>query len=332
MRERCGETVLVHLAAGVGNVVLATPLLVALSDLGLTVDVLLGADYAETAELLGGWSVVREVFAGNARVARWREYDALVPAVPPFYWSRFARLYARDARAIKRPPASLFYRDEQQFYLSFARRLGANEAAYPAYRLPIAPAENFGVCGATLVIAPGSKSGEMRAKRWGGFARLAELFADVVVVGTNEDLRTSAGATLKFPPHARLFIDQLTLRETAGLLASAGVVVANDSGLAHVAAAVGTPTVMIFGPTPDATLGRLAANVEVLRAGLACEPCWFGARFKACDARLTCLSEVSVERVACAVRKFLRPGEEEERADPPHACHTQPALSHPAGS
>ncbi|MFL6227745.1 MAG: glycosyltransferase family 9 protein [Pyrinomonadaceae bacterium] len=301
--------VLVHLAAGVGNVVLATPLVVALADLGFTVDVLLGADYAQTAELLRGWSIVREVYAGGSRVTRWRDYDALVPAVPPFYWSRFARLYAGDARAVERPPASLFYRDEQQFYLAFAHRLGADSSAHPVYRLPVAPADGLGVGGATLVIAPGSKGGEMRAKRWGGFAELAELFDDVAVVGTSEDLLTSAGKTLKFPPHARLFVDRLTLVETAQVLAAAGVVVANDSGLAHVAAAVGTPTVMIFGPTPHETLGRLAPNVEVLRAGLACEPCWFGARVRACDARLSCLREIPVERVARAARKFLRPAD-----------------------
>jgi ADP-heptose:LPS heptosyltransferase len=310
------DSILVHLAGGVGNIVLATPLVVVLNDLGFTVDVLLGADYAETAELLRGWSLVREIYGGRAKVARWREYGALVPAVPPFYWPRFSRLYAGDARVVARPPASLFYEDEQEFYLAFARRLGADSTARPVYRLPVAPAEGFGVGGATLVIAPGSKSGEMRAKRWHGFARLAELFDDVAVVGTGEDLRTSAGATLKFPSHARLFIDQLTLSETAQVLAAAGVVVANDSGLAHIAAAVGTPTVMIFGPTPHETLGRLAPNVEVVRAGLDCEPCWFGARFRACDARLACLGDITVERVARAARKFLRLGEDDPALRP----------------
>ena len=60
------RSVLVHLGAGVGNVVLATPLLMALNELGFTIDVLLAADYPQTADLLRPWSVVREVFAHGA--------------------------------------------------------------------------------------------------------------------------------------------------------------------------------------------------------------------------------------------------------------------------
>src|SRR5206468_4454091 len=58
---RVAMTALVHLASGVGNIVLATPLLVALDEMGLTVDVWLDADYPETADLLRPWSVVRHV-------------------------------------------------------------------------------------------------------------------------------------------------------------------------------------------------------------------------------------------------------------------------------
>jgi ADP-heptose:LPS heptosyltransferase len=301
------QTVLAHVGAGVGNVVLATPLFVALAGQGFTIDVLLDADYAETAELLRGWSLVREVFAhgAGARPAGWRDYDHLVPAVPPFYWHRFARLYAGDSRAVARPPDALFYADEQQFYLSFARSLGAGESEHPVYRLPVAPDESFGVGARTLVIAPGSKGGEMRAKRWGGFVELAGLFADVAVVGTREDLRGRDGAELKFPPHARLFVDRLSLAQTAGLLAAAGAVVGNDCGLSHVAAAVGAPTVMIFGATPHLALGRLAPNVRVVRAGLPCEPCWFASRFRACDERIDCLRAITVEGVAREVRELL---------------------------
>ena len=53
---------LVHLASGVGNIVLATPLLAALAELDCTTDVCLDADYPETASLLEPWSVVRRVY------------------------------------------------------------------------------------------------------------------------------------------------------------------------------------------------------------------------------------------------------------------------------
>jgi ADP-heptose:LPS heptosyltransferase len=131
---------------------------------------------------------------------------------------------------------------------------------------------------------------------------LAECFNDVVVVGTADDLRRFDGSPMRFPDHSRSLVGTLSLRETAEVLAGAAVVVANDSGLGHVAAAVGTPTVLLFGPTPDAALGRLPPNVTVLRAGLQCEPCWRGARLARCARRVDCLAALSTDRVEAAVR------------------------------
>jgi heptosyltransferase-2 len=145
----------------------------------------------------------------------------------------------------------------------------------------------------------------MATKRWPHFGALAAALDDVVVVGTVDDLRQNDGAPMKFPSHVRSFVGKLSLRETAELMAAAGVVVGNDSGLSHVAAAVGTPTVMLFGPTPHASLGPMPQNVKVLRAGLPCEPCWFQDRFRACGRKIECLSRLSVETVIREVSVFL---------------------------
>ncbi|HYP53156.1 MAG TPA: hypothetical protein VEQ42_06425, partial [Pyrinomonadaceae bacterium] len=181
--------VLVHLAAGVGNVVLATPLLVALDELGFAVDVLIDADYPQTADLLRGWSVVRSVYGARERgLLRGGAHAVVVPSVPPFYWAYFAQAYAGAARLAKRPPDALFYEDEQEYYLSFARSLGYPPGRRPFYRLPVGPPRECDVTARTLVIAPGCKTGEMSAKRWPHFAELAGEFADVAVVGQREDL------------------------------------------------------------------------------------------------------------------------------------------------
>lgn len=294
--------VLVHLASGIGNIVLATPLLAALNHLGFEVDVRLDADYPQTAELLEDWSVVRAVFANDQQPASLASYDWLIPAIPPFYWPRFASLYRCLPRIVNRPPDGLFYRNEQQYYLSFARQFGLPADFSAACRLPVAPNDSLGVTGDTLVIAPGCKTGEMAAKRWPYYAQLANHFADVAVVGTQDDLRQFDATPMVFPSHCRIFAGSLSLKETAELIAAAGAVVANDSGLAHLAAAVGTPTIMLFGPTPDQTLGQLPPNVTVLRAGLDCEPCWFNHRFSACASRIDCLRQITVERVVEAVK------------------------------
>ena len=298
-----GKTVLVHLAAGIGNVVLATPLLAALNEMGFVVDLMLDADYLETAELFRDWSWIRAVRQDEFRGVD--GYDAVIPAVPPFYWRRFERSYCRDRRAVRRPPDRLFYQDEQEYYLAFARALGYPADEKPMYRLPICASEEAVVNSRTLVIAPGCKTGEMAFKRWPYFDELAEAFEDVAVVGTADDAFRSDGTAYEFPANARLLLGQLSLRETAEAMAAAGAVVGNDSGLCHVAGASGVPTVIIFGPTPNLTLGKFPPNVVILRAGLECEPCWFGERFRVCEKRIDCLRGVGVEDVARVLREVM---------------------------
>jgi ADP-heptose:LPS heptosyltransferase len=110
---------------------------------------------------------------------------------------------------------------------------------------------------------------------------------------------------MTFPHHVRSLVGEISLRETAQVLAAAGVVIANDSGLGHVAGAVGAPTILLFGPTPHRTLGLLPPNVQVLRAGLPGEPCWFTAPLGACSGSITCLHQLRVSQVAAEVRNVL---------------------------
>src|SRR5580658_8123376 len=117
------EQVLVHLASGIGNIVLATPLLIALEEMGFSTDVRLDADYPATADLLSGWSAVRQVFTASMRPDM-RQYNHILPAIPPFYWQRFAHQYRSIPGIVQRPPDNLFYQDEQNYYVAFARALG----------------------------------------------------------------------------------------------------------------------------------------------------------------------------------------------------------------
>jgi len=312
------RSALVHLASGIGNIVFATPLLISLSEMEFEIEVQLDADYPETAGLLEDWSVVRSVRCSPLLPEACSSYHYVLPAVPPFYWPRFRSVYARLSNSVRRPPDKLFYQDEQDYYLQFARAVGCPANRRPYYRLPIAPSNRFDVGPATLIIAPGCKTGEMALKRWPFFPELAGCFDDVVIVGTRDDLRDPADRLFHFPSHVRSYVDRLSLRQSAELMASAGAVVGNDSGLCHVAGAIGVPTLMLFGPTPDRTLGQFPDNVRVLRAGLPCEPCWFGDRFKACGQRIDCLARLTVEQVKKEVRLLLGFPQSELQTLPPY--------------
>src|SRR5207247_1585740 len=145
------------------------------------------ADYPETIELFQNWSVIHAAEAGRTPQPI-DQYDLVIPAVPPFYWTRFRHLYRNCPNAVHRPPDALFTACEQAYYLEFAYRLGYPRSAQPFYRLPIGPGKDLPVGSNTVVLAPGCKTGEMAAKRWPFFPELAERLDDVAVVGTRDDL------------------------------------------------------------------------------------------------------------------------------------------------
>jgi heptosyltransferase-1 len=93
---------------------------------------------------------------------------------------------------------------------------------------------------------------------------------------------------------------QTTLRELACLYRQAALVVTTDSGPMHLAAAVGTPVVALFGPTDPARTGPYGPGHRVIRHALSCAPCLR----KRCDAP-RCMTEISVDEVFTAVKEHL---------------------------
>jgi len=147
-------------------------------------------------------------------------------------------------------------------------------------------------------------------KAWpsGHYADLASALtrsgAAVWVLGSRDEASTAEEIVAAAGPHAR-DLTGTDLREAILALAAADTVVSNDSGLMHVAAALGTPTVAIFGPTSPwhwKPLNPVAAILEPED-----EP---AARARARDEGNPAVAhhrtaDVSVERVAAAVRNVL---------------------------
>jgi hypothetical protein len=61
------------------------------------------------------WAIVHEVCDQQAKRVTLSDYDIIIPAIPPFYWPRFARLYSKVAGLTRRSPDALFYQDEQEY-------------------------------------------------------------------------------------------------------------------------------------------------------------------------------------------------------------------------
>jgi len=159
-----------------------------------------------------------------------------------------------------------------------------------------------------VALAPGSIWG---SKRWPHYpalaARLAQRVA-VVAVGGPDD-RVLGDAVLAAAPQGGHPIANacgaLSLRESAALIARAGALVTNDSAPLHLAQAVGTPTVALFGPTiPEFGFGPRGPRDEALGvAGLPCRPCSRHGPMSCPLIHHRCMKELSVEEVLHAIEE-----------------------------
>jgi heptosyltransferase II len=130
--------------------------------------------------------------------------------------------------------------------------------------------------GAAVALAPGSVGA---SKRWTYYPEAARLLAerslDVWVVGGPGEKALAQEIVAAGGPRVRDMTGGADVRNGILAMAAASVAISNDSGLMHIAAALGTPTMGIFGPTSPylwAPLNGLAATVQT-KTHLACQPC-----------------------------------------------------------
>lgn len=146
----------------------------------------------------------------------------------------------------------------------------------------------------TVAIHPGSGS---PAKNWprGRFEELARLLAargrGVLVL--EGDAERHAPAVRDRPGIAR--ISGIEIEKAAALLSICGGYVGNDSGVSHLAALMGVPSTVIFGPTDPAVWAPRGERVAVAAARVPCAPCG-GDKMKECRDR-RCLVGVGVDNV-----------------------------------
>jgi heptosyltransferase-2 len=145
----------------------------------------------------------------------------------------------------------------------------------------------FGLEAEYAALCPGAEYGP--AKRWPYFAELSRRLAlPAVALGGARDRAHAEGL------RGRNLAGETTLDEAIELLAGAALVVSNDSGLMHVAAALGRPQVALFGSSSPKHTPPLSARARVLWLGIECSPCYA----RECPlGHFRCMRELSAERV-----------------------------------
>ena len=161
--------------------------------------------------------------------------------------------------------------------------------------------------GPLVALAPGSV---WATKRWPGYAELARALATdarVVVIGSSDDRPMAAEVVAAAGQGAVDALGALSLLGSAELIGRCRALVTNDSAPQHLASAVGTPTVTIFGPTvPAFGFGPLAPQSSVVEhPGLACRPCDKHGPMVCPLQHWRCMRELSSGDVVARVRHLL---------------------------
>jgi ADP-heptose:LPS heptosyltransferase len=283
--------VLVRMDAGIGNAVEATPLVQAIRmhwpRAHLTI-------LPPPGDLFADWSIVDEVASSPSEIEgktfahTFLTWCVERPAADAPY--RPGRVHLAEG-----PFPHWQLRPEREVNLDPLRRVGYDGPAPPLYVSLKGPGDSVPASDFRIAIAPGGKTEHRwRHKRWPHFAALVDALrerwpeAQVCVVGSPEDELPGERAVDLRGRH--------TLRETAWVLKHCRLAIGNDCGPTHIADAVMTPTLVLFGPTCEVKNGPRYRG-QTLSAGVSCSPCQYDLALLDSCPEPRCMENLAVEAV-----------------------------------
>jgi heptosyltransferase-2 len=157
-----------------------------------------------------------------------------------------------------------------------------------------------------VLLCPGSVNS--RAKRWPTerYAALADQFAEtgvtVALIGAPGELDVSQKVAAQARTGPLLLTGKTSVAEVAALISIADVLITNDTGPAHIGVAVGTPTLVIFGPTNPLTTRPYGPAGEIIRHPPDCAPCML----RDCPIDHRCMTAIAPQEVFEQARQLMR--------------------------
>ncbi len=129
----------------------------------------------------------------------------------------------------------------------------------------------------------------------------------VILLGEASERRIAETVAMAAAEHTIDLVGKTNIPELLGVISQLKVMVANDGGLLHIAAAVRTPTVSLFGPVSEKVYGPYPAQEmhKVMTAEVPCRPCYRNFRHATCERNKECLNAIKVTDVYTHVRRML---------------------------
>ncbi len=141
-------------------------------------------------------------------------------------------------------------------------------------------------------------------KRWPYYKELARKLIDigyaVVLIGGKEELNRFIPS--QWPSQIINCLDKYNIQETAWLLKKCDMFIGNDSGPAHIAAALGIPTFVFFGSTRISKNKPLGTDVTIVSKNLRCSPCQYSPMWNECK-DWKCMSQIIADDVLQTIIK-----------------------------
>ncbi len=157
-----------------------------------------------------------------------------------------------------------------------------------------------------LVLNPGAAYGS--AKRWheDRFADVADILAaemdcGVAMIGSEGERPIAEQIRARMKRRVAILSGQTSLETLIGVLAESSLMITNDSGPMHIAAALGVPTVAVFGSTDERVTSPVGRRTRVVKNPVECSPCLL----RECPIDHRCMNGVTVGDVCKAAREVL---------------------------
>jgi len=166
---------------------------------------------------------------------------------------------------------------------------------------------------ALVALCPGSINS--RAKRWPaeryavlGDRLIDELQAEVVLIGSAAEAEVSLEVSRQMHNQPVVLTGQTDLAELVAILSQVDLLITNDTGPAHIASALGRPTLVIFGPTNPLTTRPFSPLGEILRQPPECAPCML----RDCPIDHRCMTAITPDEVFERARVLLKAASQED--------------------